>query len=206
MIAAAAQKPTTSSSKQLISCRYCIRSLFSRFPPHPPPHTHSQGALTHTHMRTHTCARTGICSRELCGSRQCATRIPIPRAHLLEATTPVAGVDDGGGRTACCHSGDPKFSVVVQDLHVHLGKTSERRPVLKGLNLSVKRGSLHMLLGPNGCGKSTLLRVLGGLVNPGRGTVRIDQPSGFVFQNPDHQVVMPTVAADVAFGLGRWVE
>ena len=28
-------------------------------------------------------------------------------------------------------------------------------------------------------------------------------PAGFVFQNPDHQVVMPTVGADVAFGLGR---
>jgi energy-coupling factor transporter ATP-binding protein EcfA2 len=61
-----------------------------------------------------------------------------------------------------------------------------------------------MLLGPNGCGKSTLLKVLGGLIRPSAGTVETDGPSGFVFQNPDHQVVMPTVAADVAFGLGRW--
>ena len=35
------------------------------------------------------------------------------------------------------------------------------------------------------------------------GDVSVDAPAGFVFQNPDHQVVMPTVAADVAFGLGR---
>jgi energy-coupling factor transporter ATP-binding protein EcfA2 len=62
-----------------------------------------------------------------------------------------------------------------------------------------------MLLGPNGCGKSTLLRVLGGLLYPDSGAVEADEPSGFVFQNPDHQVVMPTVAADVAFGLGRCV-
>jgi energy-coupling factor transporter ATP-binding protein EcfA2 len=62
-----------------------------------------------------------------------------------------------------------------------------------------------MLLGPNGCGKSTLLRVLGGLVAPEAGVVNTDTPTGFVFQNPDHQVVMPTVAADVAFGLGRQV-
>lgn len=67
----------------------------------------------------------------------------------------------------------------------------------------VQRGSLHMLLGPNGCGKSTLLRVLGGLLPLDGGSVEADGPSGFVFQNPDHQVVMPTVAADVAFGLGR---
>jgi energy-coupling factor transporter ATP-binding protein EcfA2 len=60
-----------------------------------------------------------------------------------------------------------------------------------------------MLLGPNGCGKSTLLRVLGGLLYPDAGLIQTDEPSGFVFQNPDHQVVMPTVAADVAFGLGR---
>lgn len=37
------------------------------------------------------------------------------------------------------------------------------------------------------------------------GHVEVDAPVGFVFQNPDHQVVMPTVAADVAFGLGRRV-
>ncbi|KXZ56381.1 hypothetical protein GPECTOR_1g338 [Gonium pectorale] len=61
-----------------------------------------------------------------------------------------------------------------------------------------------MLLGPNGCGKSTLLKVLGGLLEPDSGLLDTDQPSGFVFQNPDHQVVMPTVAADVAFGLGRY--
>lgn len=53
------------------------------------------------------------------------------------------------------------------------------------------------------CVQSTLLKVLGGLVSPTSGTVKADQPTGFVFQNPDHQVVMPTVAADVAFGLGR---
>eukprot|EP00877_Chromochloris_zofingiensis_P014828 jgi/Chrzof1/959/Cz01g34350.t1 len=61
-----------------------------------------------------------------------------------------------------------------------------------------------MLLGPNGCGKSTLLKVLGNLICPDDGVVECDQPTGFVFQNPDHQVVMPTVAADVAFGLGRY--
>lgn len=62
-----------------------------------------------------------------------------------------------------------------------------------------------MLLGPNGCGKSTLLKVLGGLLPGYSGLIDSDGPSGFVFQNPDHQVVMPTVAADVAFGLGRQV-
>jgi len=49
---------------------------------------------------------------------------------------------------------------------------------------------------------STLLRVLAGLISPSSGHIQVDQPSSLVFQNPDHQVVMPTVGADVAFGLG----
>lgn len=58
-----------------------------------------------------------------------------------------------------------------------------------------------MLLGTNGSGKSTLLRILTGLLQPQSGTIQIVSPVGFVFQNPDHQLVMPTVGADVAFGL-----
>jgi energy-coupling factor transport system ATP-binding protein len=58
-----------------------------------------------------------------------------------------------------------------------------------------------MLLGANGSGKSTLLKLLAGLLQPQSGSIQILPPVGFVFQNPDHQLVMPTVGADVAFGL-----
>lgn len=58
-----------------------------------------------------------------------------------------------------------------------------------------------MLLGANGSGKSTLLKLLAGLLTPQSGVVSVKPPVGFVFQNPDHQLVMPTVGADVAFGL-----
>lgn len=58
-----------------------------------------------------------------------------------------------------------------------------------------------MLLGDNGSGKSTLLKLLTGLQAPQEGCVFIERPFGYVFQNPDHQLVMPTVGADVAFGL-----
>jgi energy-coupling factor transport system ATP-binding protein len=58
-----------------------------------------------------------------------------------------------------------------------------------------------MLLGDNGSGKSTLLKLLTGILTPQSGQVKMEKPYGYVFQNPDHQLVMPTVGADVAFGL-----
>ncbi|CAH1444260.1 unnamed protein product [Lactuca virosa] len=77
-------------------------------------------------------------------------------------------------------------------------------PVLKDCSLKIPSGQFWMLLGPNGCGKSTLLKILAGLLCPTDGFVHVKKPRSFVFQNPDHQVVMPTVEADVAFGLGRF--
>ena len=73
--------------------------------------------------------------------------------------------------------------------------------VLDNCTLSVPRGEFWMLLGTNGSGKSTLLRLLAGLLQPRSGAIDIADRVGFVFQNPDHQLVMPTVGADIAFGL-----
>lgn len=75
--------------------------------------------------------------------------------------------------------------------------------VLRNTEFQVSRGELHILAGANGCGKSTLLRILGGLLPQQSGDIHIDHPIGIVIQNPDHQIVMPTVSADVGFGLGR---
>ncbi|MEY3302831.1 MAG: energy-coupling factor ABC transporter ATP-binding protein [Pseudanabaena sp.] len=73
--------------------------------------------------------------------------------------------------------------------------------VLDRCTLSVPKGEFWMLLGTNGSGKSTLLRLLAGLLKPSFGDIEIGSRIGFVFQNPDHQLVMPTVGADIAFGL-----
>jgi len=79
---------------------------------------------------------------------------------------------------------------------------SSEAKVLNSCSLQVPQGEFWMLLGNNGSGKSTLLRLLAGLLIPDSGSIVMPYKTGFVFQNPDHQLVMPTVGADIAFGLG----
>ncbi|MBD2090997.1 energy-coupling factor ABC transporter ATP-binding protein [Microcoleus sp. FACHB-1515] len=89
-------------------------------------------------------------------------------------------------------------AIAVEDLTFQWANGST---VLESCSLSVPRGEFWMLLGSNGSGKSTLLRLLTGILQPHSGRIGVLPPVGFVFQNPDHQLVMPTVGADVAFGL-----
>lgn len=91
-----------------------------------------------------------------------------------------------------------EIAVQARDLNFSWEKGDR---VLDSCSLEVPQGEFWMLLGTNGSGKSTLLKLLAGLLTPKSGLVRILHPVGFVFQNPDHQLVMPTVGADVAFGL-----
>jgi len=60
-------------------------------------------------------------------------------------------------------------AVEVRALRVVLGE----QPALRGVNLTVARGTRLALVGPNGAGKSTLLRVLAGLLRPESGEVAI---------------------------------
>lgn len=69
------------------------------------------------------------------------------------------------------------------------------------------------IVGRNGSGKTTLARVLAGLIAPDSGTARIagvnvakDRKAalrnvGILFQNPDHQIIFPTVEEEISFGL-----
>jgi cobalt/nickel transport system ATP-binding protein len=82
---------------------------------------------------------------------------------------------------------------------------------LAGVDLTLAEGERVGLVGPNGAGKSTLLLHACGLL-PARGAVTVDgldpdrhgrevrRKVGLLFQDPDDQLFMPTVADDVAFG------
>ncbi|MDG3010908.1 ABC transporter ATP-binding protein [Rhodococcus sp. D2-41] len=89
----------------------------------------------------------------------------------------------------------------------------ERR-VLDGIDVQLGEQRIG-IVGTNGSGKSTLARMINGLITPDTGRVTVDgldtrregravrRRVGFVFTDPDHQIVMPTVAEDVAFSLRR---
>lgn len=88
------------------------------------------------------------------------------------------------------------------------------RMVLDGIDLTLTEHRIG-IVGANGSGKSTLARMLNGLVLPTNGTVTVDgldtaragkkvrQKVGFLFTDPDNQIIMPTVVEDVAFSLRR---
>lgn len=91
-----------------------------------------------------------------------------------------------------------QLAIAAQDVSF---RWSDAADVLRACSIGVPRGEFWMLLGTNGSGKSTLLKLLSGLLTPQHGQIGVLPPVGYVFQNPDHQLVMPTVGADVAFGL-----
>lgn len=99
-------------------------------------------------------------------------------------------------------------AIELRQAAVRLGETD----VLRDSTLTLDARTIAVV-GENGSGKSTLARLLGGLVAPTGGSVRVlgldpvrqaaelRRRVAVLFSNPDAQIVMPTVAEDVAFSL-----
>jgi biotin transport system ATP-binding protein len=102
----------------------------------------------------------------------------------------------------------PSPGIELASASVRLGG----KVVLDGLTLSLTEARIG-ILGRNGSGKTTLLRLIAGLIPADAGTVRVDGSDpfqdraaalaalGILFQNPDHQILFPTVEEELTFGL-----
>lgn len=92
------------------------------------------------------------------------------------------------------------------------GVSIEGKEVLRDLTLDVQITRIG-IVGRNGSGKSTLSRLITGLISPSQGKVQVNggdlfkdrkqalRDVGLLFQNPDHQIIFPTVIEEVSFGL-----
>ena len=74
----------------------------------------------------------------------------------------------------------------AQDIHKSFGKGENRLDVLRGIDLSVRRGEIIAVTGPSGVGKSTLLHILGALDRPTQGRLLLDSTE--VFSLSDEQL------------------
>ena len=85
--------------------------------------------------------------------------------------------------------------------------------VIRGVNLTIRRGDVVAVLGPNAAGKTTLVKHAIGLLKPKRGRVLVEgrdtrelsvaqiaHTLGYVFQSPSHMLFAPTVREELAFG------
>jgi energy-coupling factor transport system ATP-binding protein len=72
---------------------------------------------------------------------------------------------------------------------------------LNHCSFSIPRPGLWMLVGGNGSGKSTLLRLIAGLLEPARGRLLRPLKPALVFQNPDHQLLLPSCGSDIELSL-----
>lgn len=91
------------------------------------------------------------------------------------------------------------------------------RPVLSGITLELTEHRIG-IVGANGSGKSTLARMMNGLILPASGTVTVNgldvaknkrqvrRQVGFIFSDPDRQIIMPTVREDIELSLTRVVD
>lgn len=104
-----------------------------------------------------------------------------------------------------------RFQYKKHDVDGNVIATEE---ILKGVDLTIKKGEFIALLGRNGSGKTTFSKQLNAILRPSEGTVTVDemgtkdvdklyeirQRVGMVFQNPDNQMVAANVEEEVAFG------
>jgi energy-coupling factor transport system ATP-binding protein len=103
---------------------------------------------------------------------------------------------------------------LVEVRHARYAYARGADPAVRDVELEIRAGERAAIVGPNGSGKSTLLRLIGGLLRPSAGSVRVGGADprrlpapllarlvGMVFQDPELGFLADTVAEEIALGL-----
>ena len=75
--------------------------------------------------------------------------------------------------------------------NVSFSYPGKKENLIFNCSLSIKNPGFWMVVGKNGSGKSTLLKLINGIIKPKNGVIDSYANIGMVFQNPDHQILMP---------------
>ena len=94
---------------------------------------------------------------------------------------------------------DERDKLIFQD--VYFTWHDNKQFVIQNCSFSLSKPGLWMLVGENGCGKSTLLKLIKGILQPTCGYIERPSNLSLVFQNPDHQILMPTCGSELILNI-----
>lgn len=79
----------------------------------------------------------------------------------------------------------------------------KKETVISNCNFSIDKSGLWMIIGKNGSGKSTFLKLISGILKPTTGYINCLANVGIVFQNPDHQILMPNCRSELLININK---
>ena len=86
---------------------------------------------------------------------------------------------------------------------VYYSWPGEKVNLISKCNFSIAKPGLWMIVGKNGSGKSTFLKLINGIIEPDCGKVYCKANVGMVFQNPDHQILMPNCGSELLLNINQ---
>ena len=93
--------------------------------------------------------------------------------------------------------------IQVQFKDVSFSWPGNKESVISKCNFLIDKPGLWMIVGKNGSGKSTFLKLINGILKPNKGNIYCRANVGMVFQNPDHQILMPNCGSELLININQ---